>query len=53
MAPLVENQAFELDALIDTIAATAAPNVGWVWRDNGYGVHNIYATNRNWAELPD
>ena len=33
-----------------TIAAAAAVGVGWVWRDNGYGVNQIFATDDNYAE---
>ena len=35
------------------IAGAAGAGVGWVWRDNGYGVHNIYATGNTWAELTE
>ena len=31
--------------LSTTIAGAPAIGVGWVWRDNGYGVLNIYATD--------
>ena len=33
-----------------TIAAVAAVGVGWVWRDNGFGVNQIFATDDNYAE---
>ena len=37
-----------------TIAAAPAINVGWVWRDNGHGVLNIYATDVTFlAEYPE
>lgn len=35
------------------IAGAAAFGVGWVWRDNGYGVHNMYATGSDWAEVAE
>ncbi len=31
--------------LSTTIAGAPAIGVGWVWRDNGYGVWNMYATD--------
>ena len=36
------------------IAGAPADGVGWVWRDNGYGVNQIYATDSTYlAELSD
>ncbi len=36
------------------IAGAPADGVGWVWRDNGYGVYQIYATDSTYlAELTD
>jgi prepilin-type N-terminal cleavage/methylation domain-containing protein len=36
------------------IAAAPAIGVGWVWRDNGYGVLNMYATDVTFlAEYPE
>ncbi len=36
------------------IAAAPAIGVGWVWRDNGYGVLNLYATDVTFlAEYPE
>ncbi len=40
--------------LSTTIAGAPAIGVGWVWRDNGYGVLNIYATDVTFlAEYPE
>ena len=37
-----------------TIAGAPAIGVGWVWRDNGYGVLNMYATDVTFlAEYPE
>lgn len=33
------------------ISDTAGFGVGWVWRDNGFGVQNMYATGATWAEF--
>ncbi len=33
------------------ISDMAGFGVGWVWRDNGYGVQNMYATGSTWAEF--
>ncbi len=33
-----------------TIAGAAGVGVGWVWRDNGYGVNQMFATDDNYAE---
>ena len=36
------------------VAGEPAAGVGWVWRDNGYGVFQIYATDSTYlAELSD
>ncbi|MCH7799405.1 MAG: prepilin-type N-terminal cleavage/methylation domain-containing protein [Planctomycetes bacterium] len=36
------------------VAGAPAVGVGWVWRDNGYGVFQIYATDSTFlAELTD
>ena len=36
------------------IADAPAEGIGWVWRDNGYGVNQIYATDSSYlAELSD
>ncbi len=40
--------------LSTTIAGAPAIGVGWVWRDNGYGVLNLYATDVTFlAEYPE
>ena len=40
--------------LSTAIAAAPAIGVGWVWRDNGYGVLNMYATDVTFlAEYPE
>ena len=40
--------------LATTVAGAPAIGVGWVWRDNGYGVFNIYATDVTFlAEHPE
>ncbi len=41
---------FNHSSLID---AAAGPNVGWVWRDNGYGVMNLYGTDSTYAEFAE
>lgn len=33
------------------IAGAANPGVGWIWRDNGYGVHQLYATDDQFVEF--
>ncbi len=33
------------------IDAVAGPGVGWVWRDNGFGVRTMYATDDAFAEF--
>jgi general secretion pathway protein G len=35
------------------IAAAAGAGVGWVWRDNGWGVQNLYATGKDFLEITE
>ena len=35
------------------IAPAAGAGVGWVWRDNGYGVQNLFATGKDWLEITE
>jgi hypothetical protein len=36
-----------------TIAAAAANNVGWVWRDKGNGTFGLYACDADGAEYSE